>query len=66
MDRLSASEIEDVLALAVAAERSDGVYPLSEDVVLQVRHGGGVHRATVVIAAPPVTGSGGVHTRPSA
>ena len=43
VDRLSASEIEDVLALAAAAEQSDGVYPLSEDVVLQVRHGGGVH-----------------------
>jgi mycothiol synthase len=43
VDRLSASEIEDVLALAAAAEQADGVYPLSEDVVLQVRHGGGVH-----------------------
>ena len=40
-DRLSASEVEDVLALAGAAERADGVFPLSEDVLLQVRHGGG-------------------------
>lgn len=39
-DRLSASEIDDVLALAVAAEQADGVYPLSEDVVLRVRGGG--------------------------
>jgi len=43
VDRLSSSEVEDVLALAAAAEQADGVYPLSEDVVLQVRHGGGVH-----------------------
>jgi mycothiol synthase len=44
-DRLSASEIDDVLALAAAAERADGVFPLSEDVVLRVRGGSraGVH-----------------------
>ncbi|MEU4559877.1 mycothiol synthase [Actinoplanes sp. NPDC023936] len=36
-DRLSASEIDDVLALAAAAAEADGVYPLSEDVVLRVR-----------------------------
>jgi mycothiol synthase len=40
VDRLSASEIDQVLALAGAAERADGVYPLSEDVVLRVRGGG--------------------------
>jgi mycothiol synthase len=39
-DRLSASEIDQVLALAAASERADGVYPLSEDVVLRVRGGG--------------------------
>jgi mycothiol synthase len=39
-DRLSASEIDQVLALAAAAERADGVYPLSEDVVLRLRGGG--------------------------
>ncbi|WP_045747850.1 mycothiol synthase [Actinoplanes rectilineatus] len=42
--RLSASEVDDVLALAAAAGEVDGVYPLSEDVVLRVRgdvdHGG--------------------------
>ena len=44
VDRLSASDIEEVLALAAAAERADGVYPLSEDVVLHVRHPStGVH-----------------------
>ncbi|KUL22535.1 mycothiol synthase [Actinoplanes awajinensis] len=40
-DRLSASEIDDVLTLAAAAAEADGVYPLSEDVVLRVRNGGG-------------------------
>ena len=40
IDRLSAAEAAEVLALAVAAEQADGVYPLSEDVVLRVRGGG--------------------------
>ncbi|WP_433792410.1 mycothiol synthase [Actinoplanes sp. CA-252034] len=35
--RLSSSEADDVLALAAAAGHLDGVYPLSEDVVLRVR-----------------------------
>ncbi|MFC7535459.1 mycothiol synthase [Actinoplanes sp. GCM10030250] len=35
--RLSASEMDDVLALAAAAGELDGVHPLSEDVVLRVR-----------------------------
>ncbi|MDI6103899.1 mycothiol synthase [Actinoplanes sp. NEAU-A12] len=35
--RLSPSEVDDVLALAAAAGHLDGVYPLSEDVVLRVR-----------------------------
>ena len=39
-DRLSAAEAADVLALAAAADEADGVYPLSEDVVLRVRGGG--------------------------
>jgi mycothiol synthase len=44
VDRLSASEISDILALADAADAADGVYPLSEDVVLHVRHSSaGVH-----------------------
>ncbi|GIE90399.1 mycothiol synthase [Actinoplanes regularis] len=46
-DRLSAAEIDDVLALADAAAQADGVYPLSEDVVLCIRNGGaGVHLRT--------------------
>jgi mycothiol synthase len=40
VDRLSESEVEQVLALSAAAEQADGVYPLSEDVVLRVRGGG--------------------------
>lgn len=43
LDRLSAASVADVLALATAAEQVDGVYPLSEDVVLRVRNGGGTH-----------------------
>ncbi|GAA0482898.1 mycothiol acetyltransferase [Paractinoplanes deccanensis] len=39
-DRLTAEEAAGVLALAAAAEGADGVYPLSEDVVLRVRGGG--------------------------
>ncbi|GIF11119.1 mycothiol synthase [Actinoplanes teichomyceticus] len=40
-DRLSAAQADEVLALAAAAAEADGVYPLSEDVVLRVRNGGG-------------------------
>jgi mycothiol synthase len=40
VDRLSESEVEQVLALSAAAEREDGVFPLSEDTVLRVRGGG--------------------------
>ncbi|NMO51982.1 mycothiol synthase [Actinoplanes sp. TBRC 11911] len=43
VDRLSESEAADVLALASAAAQADAVYPLSEDVVLRVRNGGGRH-----------------------
>ena len=35
--RLSASDVAAVLALADRAFEADGVYPLSEDVVLRVR-----------------------------
>ena len=44
--RLTDAQIAFVLDLAAAAERADGVYPLSEDVVLAVRHGGGRHLLT--------------------
>ncbi|MCA2213654.1 mycothiol synthase [Jidongwangia harbinensis] len=39
-DRLTADEIAEVLALADAAGRADGQYPLSEDVVLRLRAAG--------------------------
>jgi mycothiol synthase len=42
-DRLSEASAAEVLALASAAESADGVYPLSEDVMLRVRNGGGRH-----------------------
>jgi mycothiol synthase len=37
---LDAAEVADVLALAQAAGDTDGAYPLSEHVVLHIRHGG--------------------------
>src|SRR3954471_11428080 len=43
VDRPDADTVADVLALATAAEQADGGYPLSEDVVLRVRNGGGTH-----------------------
>jgi mycothiol synthase len=46
VSRLADTEIARVLELAAAAERVDGVYPLSEDVVLAIRHGGGTHLLT--------------------
>lgn len=39
-DRLTPSEVTDVLALTRAASDADGVYPLSEHVTLHLRHGG--------------------------
>ena len=39
-DRLSEAEAAGVLGLASAAGEADGVYPLSEDVVLRVRNVG--------------------------
>ncbi|HLU43854.1 MAG TPA: mycothiol synthase [Natronosporangium sp.] len=40
---LSTAEVDQVLALADTAAATDGTYPFSEQVVLQLRHGGGVH-----------------------
>jgi mycothiol synthase len=39
-DHLEAGEVADVLALTQAAGDADGAYPLSEHVVLHLRHGG--------------------------
>ncbi|MGN9910847.1 mycothiol synthase [Phytohabitans sp. LJ34] len=41
-DQLTAEEVREVLALAQAAGDTDGAYPLSEHVVLHLRHGGDV------------------------
>jgi mycothiol synthase len=41
-DRLTAAQAADVLALADAAAAADGVFPLSEDTLLRVRHSGHV------------------------
>ena len=43
VDRLTDAEIEQILGLAAAAAGTDGVHPLSEDVLLRVRHGGGTN-----------------------
>ena len=40
VERLEPAEIREVLALAGAAGDTDGAYPLSEHVVLHIRHGG--------------------------
>ncbi|MFC0533593.1 mycothiol synthase [Phytohabitans kaempferiae] len=39
-DQLTVDEVREVLALAQAAGDTDGAYPLSEHVVLHLRHGG--------------------------
>jgi mycothiol synthase len=39
-DQLAAQEVREVLALAQAAGDTDGAHPLSEHVVLHLRHGG--------------------------
>lgn len=54
-DRLSDAEVAEVLALAGAASDTDGAYPLSEHVVLHVRHGG---EAPAVHLLAPAAGGG--------
>jgi mycothiol synthase len=48
---LAPERAAQILALAAAAEAADGVDPLSEDVLLQVRHGSGPLARDVVLAA---------------
>jgi mycothiol synthase len=62
--RLTDAEITFVLDLAAAAERADGVFPLSEDVVLAVRHGGGRHLLTDAGYAHLGEGSGELVVHP--
>ncbi len=40
VNRLDATEVADIIALTHAAGDADGAYPLSEHVVLHLRHGG--------------------------
>jgi len=48
-DRLDANEVAEVLALMQAAGDADGAYPLSEHVVLHLRHGGDVEAVHLLI-----------------
>jgi mycothiol synthase len=50
---LSAPDVGRVLALASAAASADGVAPLSEDVLLQVRHGSTPPARDIEVAASP-------------
>ncbi len=52
---LTGPQVRAVLALAEAAAHADGAHPLSEHVVLHLRHGSGP--ATHVLAEDPVTGA---------
>jgi mycothiol synthase len=52
VDRLDASEVRAVLALAGAAGDADGADPLSEHVVLQLRHGGDPRAPHLTIREP--------------
>jgi mycothiol synthase len=49
LDRLSPSEVSAVLELARAAGDTDGAHPLSEHVVLHLRHGGDLPSVHLVI-----------------
>jgi len=55
---LSASEVGRVLELASAATAADGVAPLSEDVLLQVRHGSAPPARDIEVSAAGSTGPG--------
>ncbi|WP_213453752.1 mycothiol synthase [Rhizomonospora bruguierae] len=50
--RLTSAEVAEVLSLADAAADTDGADPLSEHVVLQVRHGGEAAAVHLLSAAP--------------
>lgn len=49
LDRLTPAEVDDVLELARAAGDTDGALPLSEHVVLHLRHGGDVPSVHLVV-----------------
>jgi hypothetical protein len=50
---LSPPDVDRVLELASAAASADGVAPLSEDVLLQVRHGSTPPARDIEVAASP-------------
>ncbi|HEY6492261.1 MAG TPA: mycothiol synthase [Trebonia sp.] len=58
---LSAELATQVQELAAAATDADGVAPLSEDVLLQVRHGSGPHARDLVLTAADGTLAGYGH-----
>lgn len=51
-DRLTPDGVDEVLALARAAEEADGVAPLSEAPLLALRHGGGPGRTHLLVRDP--------------
>jgi mycothiol synthase len=48
-DRLTADQVREVLRLAASAGAADGTYPLSEHIVLHLRHGGDAHVRHVLL-----------------
>jgi mycothiol synthase len=58
--RLSPGRAEQVLSLAAAAQAADGVAPLSESVLLQVRHGSGPQTRDLLLTVGDTT-AGYVH-----
>jgi mycothiol synthase len=59
--RLAAEQATRVLELAAAAARVDGVWPLSEDVSLQVRHGSGALARDLLLTGPDGVLAGYAH-----
>nr|MDT0660275.1 mycothiol synthase [Micromonospora sp. DSM 115978] len=53
VDRLGASEISDVLALAAAADTADGTVPLSEQTRLRIRHDPGPPAGHLLVRGGP-------------
>lgn len=51
-DRLTPAEVAEVLTLVRAAGDADGAYPLSEHVVLHLRHGGDAPAVHLLVRAP--------------